>query len=288
MGGRWAFPGQPLAPRAPGRPDPDDRAGDVARNARALGIAAAGGGRALRRDPDIRPGVQRPAAAGARLLLARTAFEAGRRRADRLADPFLGHAGMARAGRPGTRGAHFGGAARAGEDGRRDLRAQGQGRPRRDMSEPELLEERRGESGEIVWLTLNRPQARNALTFPMYDRIGEVCHEVNADPSVRTVVFIGAGGRAFAAGTDISQFRAFDKEENALAYEKRVMEICSTVSAHAPLTLETAKEALRRIRVQMTPRDGGSDLLIRAYMSEDFREGIDAFFAKRPARWKGR
>src|SRR5438309_116384 len=72
------------------------------------------------------------------------------------------------------------------------------------------------------------------------------------------------------------------------ALEPRVMEICSTVSANAPLTLETAKEALRRIRVQMTPPDGGSDLLIKAYMSEDFREGIEAFFAKRPARWKGR
>jgi len=40
--------------------------------------------------------------------------------------------------------------------------------------------------------------------------------------------------------------------------------------------------------VQMTPPDGGADLLLKAYMSEDFREGIDAFFAKRPARWKGR
>src|SRR5207253_5420684 len=72
------------------------------------------------------------------------------------------------------------------------------------------------------------------------------------------------------------------------ALEPRVMEICSTVSTNAPLTLETAKEALRRIRVQMTPPDGGSDLLTKAYMSEDFREGIEAFFAKRPARWKGR
>src|SRR5256886_8828290 len=89
-------------------------------------------------------------------------------------------------------------------------------------AEPELLMERRGDSGEIVWLTLNRPQARNALTFAMYERIGEVCLEVNADPSVRTVVFTGAGGRAFAAGTDISQFRAFDKEEDALAYEERM------------------------------------------------------------------
>ncbi|TMC11575.1 MAG: enoyl-CoA hydratase, partial [Chloroflexi bacterium] len=90
------------------------------------------------------------------------------------------------------------------------------------QAEPELLEERRGDSGQIVWLTLNRPQARNALTFAMYERIGEVCLEVNADPSVRTVVFTGAGGRAFAAGTDISQFRAFDKKEDALAYEERM------------------------------------------------------------------
>src|SRR3989475_5464092 len=90
------------------------------------------------------------------------------------------------------------------------------------QAEPELLEERRGDSGEIVWLTLNRPKARNALTFPMYERIGEVCLEVNADPSVRAVVFTGAGGQAFAAGTDISQFRAFDKEEDALAYEERM------------------------------------------------------------------
>src|SRR5207237_9895671 len=75
---------------------------------------------------------------------------------------------------------------------------------------------------------------------------------------------------------------------SAETLEARVMQVCANVSANAPLTLETAKEALRRIRVQMTPPDGGSDLLLKAYMSEDFREGIEAFFAKRPARWKGR
>jgi enoyl-CoA hydratase len=72
------------------------------------------------------------------------------------------------------------------------------------------------------------------------------------------------------------------------ALEPRAMEIASAVSKHAPLTLETTKEALRRIRIQMTPPGGASDLIIKAYMSEDFREGIEAFFAKRPARWKGR
>ena len=54
-------------------------------------------------------------------------------------------------------------------------------------AEPELLMERRGDAGEIVWLTLNCPQARNSLTFAMYERIVEVCLEVNANPSVRTV-----------------------------------------------------------------------------------------------------
>src|SRR6267378_7154422 len=263
------------------------------------------------------------------------------------------------------------------------------------QAEPELVEERRGDSGEIVWLTFNRPRARNALTFPMYERIGEVCHEVNGDASVRTVVFIGAGGRAFAAGTDISQFRAFDKEEDALAYEERMdrvlgalesvrvptiaaiagactgggagiaaacdLRICAPslkfgfpiartlgntlsmanfvrltmligaarakelifkarlveapealalgllnevvpdvatlqrradetaklVAGHAPITLEVTKEAVRRIRKTLT-RDEGEDLILRAYMSEDFREGMDAFLNKRTPNFKGR
>ena len=262
-------------------------------------------------------------------------------------------------------------------------------------TEPEILEERRGESGEVFWVTLNRPHARNALTFAMYERLGEIAAEVNEDPSIRCLVITGAGGKAFAAGTDISQFRAFDSEEDALAYEGRMdrvlgalesirvptlaaiagactgggagiagacdlrlatpslrfgfpiartlgntlsmnnfarltaligmarvkemifmarlveapeaaaiglvnevvaseealepraMEIAGRLCTHAPITLATTKEALRRIREQLVPPGGGSDLVVRAYMSDDFREGIEAFFAKRPAKWKG-
>ena len=263
------------------------------------------------------------------------------------------------------------------------------------QAQPEVLEERRGEQQEIVWVTLNRPHARNAMTFGMYERLYEIAQEVNADDSVRCVVFTGAGGKAFAAGTDISQFRAFDKEEDALEYEgrmdrvlgalervrvptiaaipgactgggagiagtcdlriatpslrfgfpiartlgntlsmanfvrltlliglprvkeliftarligaeealriglvnevveseealePRVMELAGLLATHAPLTLRTTKEALRRIRERVTPEEG-SDLVVEAYMSEDFKEGIEAFFAKRPAQWKGR
>jgi enoyl-CoA hydratase/carnithine racemase len=74
----------------------------------------------------------------------------------------------------------------------------------------------------IATVTFNRPQARNAFTFAMYERLAEICATVDADKSVRAMVLTGAGGKAFAAGTDISQFRAFDTAEDALGYEERI------------------------------------------------------------------
>ncbi len=74
----------------------------------------------------------------------------------------------------------------------------------------------------VAYLTFNRPQARNALTFAMYDRLAEICEQANRDSSIRAMLLTGAGDKAFAAGTDISQFRAFDKEQDALDYEARI------------------------------------------------------------------
>jgi enoyl-CoA hydratase len=68
-------------------------------------------------------------------------------------------------------------------------------------------------------ITFNRPAARNALTFAMYDKLAEVCRSVTTDGDVRALVIIGADGRAFAAGTDISSFRDIRQPEDALAYE---------------------------------------------------------------------
>jgi enoyl-CoA hydratase/carnithine racemase len=81
----------------------------------------------------------------------------------------------------------------------------------------DLLYEVRDGIGRI---TFNRPQARNAMTFAMYERLAEIC--AGADGSVRALILTGAGDRAFAAGTDISQFRAFKSQEDALGYEARV------------------------------------------------------------------
>ncbi|MGH8691630.1 MAG: enoyl-CoA hydratase/isomerase family protein [Burkholderiales bacterium] len=74
--------------------------------------------------------------------------------------------------------------------------------------------------GAIVTLTFNRPEARNAMTWGMYQRLYEVCEEVDADDAIRVLVLKGAGGKAFVAGTDISQFTKFTGPEDGIRYEK--------------------------------------------------------------------
>jgi enoyl-CoA hydratase/carnithine racemase len=74
--------------------------------------------------------------------------------------------------------------------------------------------------GPVMTVTLNRPEKFNALTFEMYARIGDICSGVPQDGSVRAMIITGAGGRAFAAGTDISLFRDFKTPAQGIEYER--------------------------------------------------------------------
>jgi enoyl-CoA hydratase len=256
----------------------------------------------------------------------------------------------------------------------------------------ELLYERHEGIGRV---TLNRPASRNALTFAMYERLAELCGEIDADPTLRALVITGAGEKAFAAGTDINQFRDFAAPSDAIAYEARIdrvlgaLEGCrvptitaiagactgggaaiaascdirigaanarfgfpiartlgnclsmnnykrlsaligaarvkeiiftarlveaeeaqrigllsevlpdhaalqdrasalaTLLASHAPLTLRATKEALRRLRDSAPPPED-EDLVLMCYMSNDFKEGMDAFLTKRTPVWSGR
>ncbi|AXS41409.1 enoyl-CoA hydratase/isomerase family protein [Breoghania sp. L-A4] len=262
-----------------------------------------------------------------------------------------------------------------------------------DTAADELLYEVRDGIGHV---TLNRPQARNALTFAMYEGLAEICRTTPTDGSVKAIIITGAGDKAFAAGTDIAQFRAFKTPQDALDYEQRIdkvmgdiercpvptiaamhgactgggagiaaacdLRLCSgdlkfgfpiartlgnclstsnlmrlvslvgagrtrellftarlvgaqeasalglvaevldsqeallararelaeQMATFAPLTLRATKEALRRLKEAQQLLLKDHDLIEMCYMSEDFREGMEAFLAKRKPDWKGR
>jgi enoyl-CoA hydratase/carnithine racemase len=70
------------------------------------------------------------------------------------------------------------------------------------------------------------------------------------------------------------------------ALQTRADDLARTVASHAPLTLRVTKEALRRIKEQMTPEEDRK-MILTCYMSHDFREGLDAFLNKRTPNWTG-
>jgi enoyl-CoA hydratase/carnithine racemase len=83
-------------------------------------------------------------------------------------------------------------------------------------------------SNNVAWVikesvgivTLDRPEARNALTWEMYDALVEACDQAERQEDLRVFIIRGAGG-AFSAGTDIAQFKDFDGADG-VAYEKRL------------------------------------------------------------------
>ena len=85
--------------------------------------------------------------------------------------------------------------------------------------------------GAVGRITFNRPQARNALTFAMYERLAEICEAANTDRSLKVLILTGAGDKAFAAGTDINQFRAFKTPQDAIEYESRMDRVLGTLEA---------------------------------------------------------
>jgi enoyl-CoA hydratase/carnithine racemase len=256
---------------------------------------------------------------------------------------------------------------------------------------PDLRYERRG---AVAVLTFNRPDARNAMTWDMYQGLHEACEHVDGDDRVRVFVLRGAGDKAFVAGTDISQFREFTTPQHALDYEAeqnrnvgrveqvkkptiamirgyavggganialacdlriaapdarlgvpiaktlgntlsiatvarimsyigpartkellftarlidadegkaagvfnevveperleaRTMELAEQIASNAPLTIRSIKEAVRRLLEHGRVAEA-NDLVLMAYTSEDFKEGVEAFLAKRPPVWRGR
>jgi enoyl-CoA hydratase len=88
--------------------------------------------------------------------------------------------------------------------------------------------------GPIASVTFDRPEARNAMTWAMYESLVAHCERLKADGSVRVVRFRGAGGQAFVAGTDIAQFQDFRSGEDGVGYERRI-DACMALLESLPM-----------------------------------------------------
>jgi enoyl-CoA hydratase len=101
------------------------------------------------------------------------------------------------------------------------------------VSTPEALF---ASDGPVAVLTFNRPEARNAMTWAMYDALAGACERVDADTNIR-VFIVRATGDAFAAGTDIRQFTTFASADDGLAYERRMEAVIDRLERVAVATI---------------------------------------------------
>jgi crotonobetainyl-CoA hydratase len=73
------------------------------------------------------------------------------------------------------------------------------------------LVERRGRNADVLLITINRPEARNAVNSAVSIAVGDALEQAQSDPEIRAVVITGAGDKSFCAGADL---KAISRGEN--------------------------------------------------------------------------
>lgn len=101
------------------------------------------------------------------------------------------------------------------------------------MSDDDLLIDRDRLGPGVLEVTFNRPERRNAFTKQMYGDLRTLWEQTADDRSVRVVVLRGAGGKAFAAGNEISDF----VEADAVDYENWIREMFERLWALPQVTI---------------------------------------------------
>jgi enoyl-CoA hydratase len=116
----------------------------------------------------------------------------------------------------------------------------------------------------------------NCVSMPTYARLAHLIG------TARTLHLIYTAG--FVDGAEAARIGLASELVDDV--DARLTELCAQLASHAPLTMRASKTALRRLRDHELPED--EDLIRLCYGSEDFREGVAAFLAKRKPQWQGR
>ena len=99
-----------------------------------------------------------------------------------------------------------------------------------------------GVADGIATITFDRPEARNAMTWSMYDQLGHACTTIAGGAGIRAAVLRGAGG-SFVSGTDIGQFTTFEGSQAGLDYEARINACVATLETLPLPTLAVVEGA---------------------------------------------
>ncbi|MEW9581836.1 enoyl-CoA hydratase [Paraburkholderia sp. DGU8] len=102
------------------------------------------------------------------------------------------------------------------------------------MSEPVTLTVHPSGAAEIV---IDRPERHNAMTLDMYESLLTLIAQCEQNSSVRCILFRGAGGKSFIAGTDIAYFKDFRDGRDGIVYEAFVERVIDTVERIAKPTI---------------------------------------------------
>jgi enoyl-CoA hydratase/carnithine racemase len=102
------------------------------------------------------------------------------------------------------------------------------------MSEFIQLDVHASGAAEIV---IDRPERHNAMTLDMYESLLAMIDRCAHNAAVRCILFRGAGGKSFIAGTDIACFKDFKDGRDGLAYEAFVERVVDTVERIAIPTI---------------------------------------------------
>lgn len=97
----------------------------------------------------------------------------------------------------------------------------------------DVLVEKRGHT---VWITLNRPEVRNALSRAVNLRLSEIAHELAENRDVRAVVITGAGDKAFCAGADLKERKGVPASES-MPYINAIAGAINDIGALRPPTI---------------------------------------------------
>ena len=171
---------------------------------------------------------------------------------------------------------------------------------------PDILVEKRGTT---AWVTLNRPDVRNALSLAVNLRLSELAHELEADDDVRAVVITGAGDKVFCAGADLKERKGVPAGEsgpyiNAIAgaingwgeIRKPTIALMNgsayggglelAMACDFRILVEGAELALTEVRLGIMPGAGGTQRLPRLVGEARAKEMI-LFGRKLPAAKAG-